>query len=110
MALRLRRLFVPFLIIFTHFSCSPTNPGESTDETIPRDLFVQAYIELRMEALRSPEHDHRVAARDRVLSRLGVEEADLLRFVEIHGKDVQYMRSVWEEIDSILEEQRRPPS
>lgn len=98
---------IPVLLIFQ--ACSSPEPREPVVETIDRELFLAAYVELRVAALEAEDQQLSVAARDRILERVGVEDEDLLRFVEVHGEDVQLMRRIWEEVDSILEARRRPP-
>jgi len=46
--------------------------------------------------------------RDQVLYGLELEENDILKFVEVYGEDVQFMRRVWEEVDSIMTARRTP--
>jgi hypothetical protein len=97
---------IPVLLFFQ--ACSSPEPQGPVEETIDPELFVSAYVELRVAALQVENQQLSVTARDRVLERVGVEDEDLLRFVEVHGEDVQLMRRLWEEVDSILEARRRP--
>lgn len=83
---------------------SGTTPEETT---ISREEFIQAYVQLRRESLRSPEMEIDVATKDRLLEELGVTEDDLLRFVEVWGTDFELMQSVWQEVDSLQREDRR---
>ena len=76
---------------------------------ISRDAFIEAYVALRVGALRIPGEEIRVEARDRILENLGLVDQDLLDFVEVNGRDVQFMRGVWEEVDSIITEARNLP-
>ena len=80
---------------------------------ISREAFIQAYVELRVGALRSPGQEMPLEERDRILANLGLADQDLLDFVEVRGRDVQFMRRVWEEVDSIITERReitKPPT
>lgn len=97
------------LVSFAALSCSPTSPGAEADDAIPRDLFISAYVELRLAALGAEGEEVTLQARDRVLSEMELTEKDVLDFVEVHGKDVQFMRRVWEEVDSLIEVRRYPP-
>lgn len=99
------------LILAGAFSsaCSLPSPGQASGDAIPQDAFINAYVELRIAALQAPDQELTVQARDGVLHRLELQEADLLDFVEVHGKDVQFMRRLWEEADSVLEDRRTPP-
>ncbi len=69
---------------------------------------MEAYIQLRIVGLQAESQEMTLAMRNRVLDSLSVSEEDLLHFVDVHGTDVQYMRSLWEEVDSILDARRRP--
>lgn len=62
-----------------------------------------------MEALGIPGEELPVERRDEILGNLGLEEEDLLNFVEGRGRDIQFMRRVWEEVDSIMTERRGIP-
>ena len=73
---------------------------------ISREAFIEAYVDLRVGALRSPGEEMPLEERDRILADHGLLDQDLLDFVEIRGRDVQFMRRVWEEIDSIITEKR----
>ena len=46
--------------------------------------------------------------RDQILEGMGLTDQDLLDFVEVRGREVQFMRRVWEEVDSILNAMRFP--
>lgn len=89
-------------------ACSSFAEEEAGEETIPREVFIQAYVELRMASLDAEGPEMNLPVRNQILDRLGTEEEDLLQFVEVHGTDVQFMRRLWEEVDSIMEARRRP--
>lgn len=91
------------------FSCASEVPESATAEVISRDAFIEAYVALRVEALKSDEQEISLAARDRILTGLGLTDEDLLRFVERRGRDVQFMRRVWEEVDSLMTSRRGIP-
>lgn len=99
-------VFVTLLLV----SCSDGAQEEAAQETISREAFAKAYIDLRMNALQAEGQEMTLAMRNQVLDSLGLEEEDLIHFVEVHGTDVQFMRNLWEEIDSILDARRRPES
>jgi len=73
----------------------------------PREDFVQAYYQLRVEGLRSPEMEISLEARNRILEDLGVTEDDLLNFAEVWGSDGEVMQEIWQEVDSLMREARR---
>jgi hypothetical protein len=107
----LRFLFLILLsgVLLTDSSCSSGDPETGPGALISRDSFIQAYVELRVAALGSPEEKLPLERRDRILGELGLAEEDLLHFVEVRGRDVQFMRRVWEEVDSIMTERRGIP-
>ncbi len=75
-------------------------------ETIPRDVFVDAYVELRLKALRTPGGRIGPTAKEEVLEARGITEAELAEFVDAHGPRVQFMADVWAEIDDSLRRMR----
>jgi hypothetical protein len=93
-------------LAFSAASCGRIGSDAGTSEAISRELFVQTYIELRRTALRSPRARISIGARDRILADLGVTEDDLLEFVDVWGTDTEMMLGVWEEVDSIMTEER----
>ncbi len=103
----------PFLFLFffllTGSSCTTENAGPEDSPTISREAFVEAYVQLRVETLRAPREKLPLEERDELLATLGLQDEDLLRFVEVWGRDVQFMRRVWEEVDSILQSMREMP-
>jgi hypothetical protein len=103
---------VPFLFLLTGLSlvAGCGEPEEELEGIITREQFVQAYAELRVSALREPDGDIVEEERDRILAELGLTPEDLLEFVETHGRDVQYMLEVWEEVDRNLETRRNAVS
>ena len=81
---------------------SETSPSET--EAIDRAVFIQTYVDLRVAAFKN--QSQRVTDEDRaeVLERNGVTVEDLGRFVEVHGRDVEFMRDVWNEVEALLGE------
>jgi len=110
--LRSSRVLLLILASFIGISCTKDNAGPEEGSTISRETFVEAYVQLRVQALRSPREELPLEERDEILARMGLEDQDLLTFVEIRGREVQVMRKIWEEVDSILQDMReigRPP-
>lgn len=83
-------------------------PSAADAETISRDVFVATYVDLRLTALRSGSEEISPSARDEVLARHGVTPEDLLEFVEIHGDRVQYMKELWNEVETRIDSIRDP--
>lgn len=74
--------------------------------TIDEETFIEVYLDLRVAALQSPRMQIREEDRDRILREHGVDEEDLIHFVETHGADIHRMTRVWEEVSDRLEERR----
>jgi len=98
--------FIGLPILFAA-ACRGDGPGPGADEAISRDAFVEAYYQLRSEALQSPDEEISVEARDRILTDLGLTEEDLLGFVEVWGDNGETMQGIWQEVDSLRREDRR---
>jgi hypothetical protein len=79
--------------------------GGAEPQAIDRETFIATYVDLRRSALQNTDKQITPAQRDEVLSRHGVGEEDLLGFVEVHGRDVDYMAAVWGEVEARLHPQ-----
>ena len=83
--------------------------GSSTpDGVIDRETFIDAYVELRVAALDTDSQRVAAADREAILQRLGVTEDELLRFAEVHGGELDYMREVWNEVELRLDRPSEP--
>jgi hypothetical protein len=87
-------------VLFAVAACGGAEP-----QAIDRETFVQTYVDLRKAALQNMDRQLKPTQRDEVLSRHGVSEEDLLGFVDVHGRDVDYMASVWGEVEARLHPQ-----
>jgi len=76
---------------------------------IDRETFITTYVDLRAATIRGDSFAISDAQRAAILSRHAVTEADLLGFVELHGGDVTFMGSVWDEVEARLDAQRVEP-
>lgn len=79
--------------------CDGGIPGSERERTIPREAFIEAMVELRAAADRGPEARVTSPDRERILSELGVTSEQLIRFAEVHGRNVPLMNQVWEEVN-----------
>ncbi|HSR40804.1 MAG TPA: hypothetical protein VLL48_01500, partial [Longimicrobiales bacterium] len=90
-------------------SASVSGCGGGADEdappTIEREAFVATYTDLRLATLRAagvPDANRR----DAILQEHGVTEEELVEFAEVHGRDADFMRDVWDEVEQRLQEAR----
>lgn len=85
-------------------SCTGGSPSDDPD-TVAREKFVATYVDLRVTALQGDgaltDEQRRV-----VLERHAVSEDDLVRFVDVHGADLAFMRSVWDDVEARLDAAR----
>lgn len=95
-----------FVILVSCDALDGPGPPSGEDSTIDRETFVSVYVDLRLEAIRSPDGTLPPGRREEVLRRHGVDRNDLLRFVEVHGERAQFMREVWAEAQERIERAR----
>lgn len=73
---------------------------------IPRDTFVTAYVELREAELNLPTE--RVdSARAAILAKHRLTDQDMLTFADVHGRDVTFMKDVWDDVEKRLDSMTR---
>lgn len=97
---------LPILMLVV--SCTSGGPGGASEDVIARQTFMDVYVQLRIAALKDPTEDLPLEERDRILQEAGVTEDDLIRFIEVRGAEVQFMRQLWEEVDSLIKEVSNP--
>ncbi len=95
------KVFVIALIVCWSCSGNTTDVAEDTDG---REVFMGAYVDLRVAALSSGT-TVLGSVRDSILAVYGVTGEELLEFVDTHGEDVEFMRDLWAEIEGRLLEQ-----
>lgn len=103
-SVRFQLFLATTLLLLLPSGCS--GPESGHEDVISRDTFFQAYYGLRVAALRSPGLQISVEARDSVLDALGLTEDDLLDFADTWGEDSEMMLGIWEEVDSLMREER----
>ncbi|HKK93287.1 MAG TPA: hypothetical protein VJ925_07610 [Longimicrobiales bacterium] len=84
-------------------AAAPGCAGESPPETIDREAFVDAYVEIRTAALLRSQPALEGPVKDSVLRELGVTEEQLLTFADVHGDDLEFMRGVWADVSTALD-------
>ena len=80
-------------------ACTDGPPSE-VPTTIERDLFIDAYVDLRDVALRKPSRVLNAAERDSLLAMHELTEDDLRTFLEVHHVEAEYMRDLWNEVEA----------
>jgi len=94
------RLMVFVIALIVCWSCSG-NTTDVAEDTDGREVFMGAYVDLRLAALSSGT-TLLGSVRDSILAVYGVTGEELLEFVDTHGEDVQFMRDLWAEIEGRL--------
>ena len=97
------RILVFAIALTMCWSCS----GDATDvpeDTVAREVFIGAYLDLRVAALSSGTTEIEGDVRDSILAVYGVTGEDLTQFVDTYGEDVEFMGDLWTEIEGQLSE------
>ncbi len=97
------RIMVFIIALAVCWSCS----GDATDvpaDTVERDVFIGAYVDLRVTALSSGTTEIEADARDSILAAYGVTGEELTQFVDTYGENVEFMRDLWTEIEGQIGE------
>jgi len=77
-------------------------------DLIEREVFVETFVDLRIAALDNPAWVITPAERDSVLAAHGVTAEQIEQFVLHHGRDVRWMRELWDEVDARILERLAP--
>ncbi len=99
---RSRTLMLPIVVTLC-WSCGDDGT-DIPEDTGQREAFIAAFLDLRMAALTSGSADLTDEVRDSVLAISNVTEQDLLDFIDTHGEDVEFMRDLWTELETLLTE------
>ncbi len=100
---RYRPLIASIVVMTLCWSCS----GGATDipeDTVGREAFIGAYVDLRAAALSSGTTEIEGEVRDSILAVYGVTGEELLVFIDTHGESVEFMSELWSEIEGRLTE------
>ena len=96
------------LVTVTLPACGDLLSGGGPD--LDDETFVEVFVDLRIEALRSPGGESQPDDRDRNLEEHGGEEEDLIAFMEAHSADIHRMTEIWEAVsDRMAEEAEEDP-
>ena len=79
-------------------ACSGTEPAP--EDTIAVDDFADVYVDLRISALQTSNSEILPEERERILSEHGIEESDILEFVNVHGRKTTFMQEVWDTVEA----------
>ncbi len=85
------------------WSCSE-DATDVTEDAVAREVFIGAYLDLRVAALSSGTTEIEGAVRDSILAVYGVTGEELSEFVDTYGENVEFMHDLWAEIDGQLTE------
>lgn len=77
--------------------------GDDDPPTIDPEVFIATYVDLRAEALLNDSRQITDEEREQVLQEHGVTEDELFAFADIHGRDVTFMREMWDEVEERLD-------
>jgi len=66
---------------------------------IDREAFIETYVDLRVAALETETRQLSDEGRAEVLTSSGLTADDLVRFAEAHGRDLDFMRDVWNDVE-----------
>ena len=91
------------LLALISTACSVSPSSRNGSDTLDREVFIQAYVDLRIAALETDEQLLSDEARTEVLARHGTTAEDLMHFAEVHGRDLEFMRDVWNEVESKMD-------
>ena len=81
-------------------ACTSEGP-DAARETIPTDVFVDTYVDLRVAGLSRVASQDSISPedRERILAEHGVTAEDLLEFVDVHGPNVPFIGTVWDSVE-----------
>jgi hypothetical protein len=90
-----------FLLVLA--SCGgDTSPVAS--DVISRETFVATYVDLRLAAIASSDFRVTPEQRAEILARHAVDGEDLIRFADVHGRDLELMTEIWTEVETLVQE------
>jgi len=98
--LRRFRLWVALAVLTVSAGCGDGILGSGQSDAIPRATFQETMVELRLEAYRA--NDQGVlpeGAHEAILARHGVSVDQMIQFIEVHGRNIPFMDSVWTDVD-----------
>ena len=98
-----RRLAAVFALSFATVIAG-CGSGDDFEDTITREAFIEAYVDLRMSALDSEDQRVDSIARSEILGAHGVTADDLTHFADVHGPRLEFMRDVWADIEVRLDQ------
>jgi hypothetical protein len=87
-------------------ACGGDPAPEPPPDLMTREAFVEVYVELRLAALVTGTQTPTPQARNAALARFQVQPEALFDFIEFHGRDVDYMRGLWDEVEAIVDSRR----
>ena len=99
----MKRTVAAVFLMLGAASCA-SDTAEPPGDVIDRATFVDAYVDLRLAAVLSPDFRISAEEREEILARHAVRGEDLVRFAEAHGRDLEFMNEVWTEVEQRLQD------
>lgn len=90
-------------------ACGDDAPPRAAPGGIDEEKFIATYVDLRATAIRGDSFAITDAERAAILARHGVTEPELVDFAERNGANVEYMTTVWNEVEKRLDAERVLP-
>ena len=100
---------VALLLALVGSACSLGPSSGGAGGVIDREVFIQTYVDLRVAALETETQLLSDEARTEVLARHGTTAADLMRFAEANGRELEFMRDVWNDVEARMDALRPDP-
>lgn len=104
---RTRARLLALLLVLLPACGGPDGTGSEGPPVMEREAFIRTYVDLREAALLHGD-ELSDSLRTAILQRQDVSEEELLRFAEVRGTDIAFMRDVWAEVERRLEARRVP--
>ena len=100
----MKRRIPAIALLLLAASCGGDAQGPVPADVMTRETFIETYVDLRVAAVTSDEFRVSADERAEILTRHGVDGEGLLRFADVHGRDLDYMTEVWAEVEVSIQD------